>query len=329
MIFDRFLNAWNGPDSPRRRRTRGIARLGVVELRGAIPLIDPHPRRIRGLEFDPARRVAVMAVVNRTPDSFHDRGATFALDAAVAAALRAVEAGADWVDIGGVPFGRGPAVGEQEELDRVIPVVEAVVAASPAVVSVDTTNAIVAEAAIGAGAGVINDTSGYWDERMPSVVARSDATIVLTHSLHPPRSEPVEPVYADVVEDVRAHLARLVERSRAAGIDADRIIVDPGHDLNKNTLHSLELIRRLPEIVALGYPTLVALSNKDFIGETLDRPRGERVIGSVAGVVACVLAGARIVRVHDVAETVDAVRMAEAIMGLRPPARIWHNAGQN
>ncbi|HWL02665.1 MAG TPA: dihydropteroate synthase [Microbacteriaceae bacterium] len=300
-----------------------------MELRGAIPLIDPQPRRIGGRVFDPASRVAIMAVVNRTPDSFHDRGATFALDAAVAAALRATELGADWVDIGGVPFGRGPAVGEQEELDRVIPVVEAVVAATEAIVSVDTTNAVVAEAAMRAGAGVINDTSGYWDPRMPEVVARTGAAIVLTHSLHPPRSEPVEPVYADVVADVREHLEGLIERSRAAGVSDDRIIVDPGHDLNKNTLHSLELIRRLPEIVGLGYPTLVALSNKDFIGETLDRPRGERVMGSVAGVVACVLAGARVVRVHDVAETVDAVRMTEAILGLREPARVWHNAGQN
>ena len=300
-----------------------------MELNGAIPLIDPRPRLIGGREFDPAHRVAIMAVVNRTPDSFHDRGATYALDAAVAAAVRATEAGADWVDIGGVPFGRGPVVSEQEELDRVIPVVEAVLAATPVIVSVDTTNAVVAQAAIAAGAGVINDTSGYWDPRMPGVVAESGATVVLTHSLHPPRSEPVEPVYADVVVDVRAHLKELVERSRAVGIADDRIVVDPGHDLNKNTLHSLELIRRLPEIVALGYPTLVALSNKDFIGETLDRPRGERVIGSIAGAVACVLTGARIVRVHDVAETVDAVRMAEAVLGLREPARVWHNAGQN
>lgn len=300
-----------------------------VELSGRIPLIDAQPRRIGGRTFDFANRVAVMAVVNRTPDSFHDRGATFALDAAVAVSLAAVEAGADWVDVGGVPFGRGPAVGEQEELDRVIPVVEAVAAASPVIISVDTTNAVVAEAAVRAGAGVINDTSGYWDPRMPDVVARTGAAIVLTHSLHPPRSEPVAPVYADVVADVRAHLVGLVDRSLAAGIPADRIIVDPGHDLNKNTLHSLELIRRLSEIVELGYPTLVALSNKDFIGETLDRPRGERIIGSVAAAVACVIAGARIVRVHDVAETVDAVRMTEAILGLREPVRVWHNAGQN
>jgi len=299
-----------------------------VDLDGVVPLLDPRPRTIGGREFDLARRVVVMAVVNRTPDSFHDRGATFALDAAVAASLRAIEAGADWIDVGGVPFGRGPVVGEQEELDRVVPVVEAVAGAG-AVVSVDTTSAAVAEAAIRAGAAVINDTSGFWDPRMPEVVAASGAAVVLTHSLHPPRSEPAKPEYGDVVAEVRDRLAELVGRSIAAGIGADRIIVDPGHDLNKNTLHSLELVRRLPEIVALGYPTLVALSNKDFVGETLDRPRGERVAGSLAAAVACVLAGARIVRVHDVAETVDAVRMAEAVLGLREPARVWHNNGQN
>jgi dihydropteroate synthase len=300
-----------------------------VQLDGSIPLLDARPRRIGAREFDFAHRVAVMAVVNRTPDSFHDQGATFALDAAVAASVAAVDAGADWVDVGGVPFGRGPEVGEQEELDRVVPLVAAVAASTEAVISVDTFSAAVAEAAVAAGASVINDTSGYWDARMPEVVARTGATVVLTHSMHPPRSEPTRPLYGDVVDDVRAHLAGLIERSLAAGIPGDRLIVDPGHDLNKNTRHSLELIRRLPEIIALGYPTLVALSNKDFIGETLDRPRGERVIGSVASAVACVIAGARIVRVHDVPESVDAIRMVEAALGLREPARVWHNDGQN
>ncbi len=299
-----------------------------MNLDGAIPLLDPSPRMIGGRAFDFASRVAVMAVVNRTPDSFHDRGATFALDAAVDASLRAVGLGADLVDVGGVPFGRGPEVSEQEELDRVIPVVAAVAEAG-VIVSVDTTRAVVAEAAIGAGAAVINDTSGFWDPRMPAVVAASEAALVLTHSLWPPRSEPARPEYDDVVAAVRGHLAGLVRRSLEAGIRPDRLIVDPGHDLNKNTLHSLELGRRLSEIAALGYPTLVALSNKDFIGETLDRPRGERVIGSIAAAVACVIAGARIVRVHDVAETVDAVRMAEALLGLREPVRVWHNNGQN
>lgn len=302
---------------------------GGAGLDGAIPLLDPSPRRIGGRDFDFARRVAVMAVVNRTPDSFHDQGATFALDRAVAASLAAVEAGADWVDVGGVPFGRGPEVGVQEELDRVVPLVEAVAGSTDAVISVDTFNSVVAEAAVAAGAAVINDTSGFWDPGMPAVVAGSGATVVLTHSIHPPRSEPTRPVYGDVVVDVVARLDELIARSLDAGIPADRLIIDPGHDLNKNTRHSLELIRRLPEIVALGYPTLVALSNKDFIGETLDRPRGERVIGSIAAAVACVIAGARIVRVHDVAETVDAVRMTEAALGLREPARVWHNDGQN
>ena len=270
-----------------------------------------------------------MAVVNRTPDSFHDQGATFALDRAVAASLRAVEAGADWVDIGGVPFGRGPAVSTEEELDRVVPLVQAVAAASDVVISVDTTNAVVARAAVAAGAAVVNDTSGFWDPEMPAAVAESGACIVLTHSLHPPRSEPVRPVYDDVVDVVRAFLESRIERALAAGIAPDRLIVDPGHDLNKNTYHSLELCRRLPEIVALGYPTLVALSNKDFIGETLDRPQRERLTGSLAAAVACVIAGARIVRVHEVEPTVDAVRMTEAILGMREPAYAIHNNGTN
>jgi len=300
-----------------------------VDLHPAIPLLDPAPRRIGRREFDFTRRAAVMAVVNRTPDSFHDQGATFALDRAVAASLRAVEAGADWVDIGGVPFGRGPAVSTEEELDRVVPLVEAVAAASDVVISVDTTNAVVARAAVAAGAAVVNDTSGFWDPEMPAAVAESGACIVLTHSLHPPRSEPVRPVYDDVVDVVRAFLESRIERALAAGIAPDRLIVDPGHDLNKNTYHSLELCRRLPEIVALGYPTLVALSNKDFIGETLDRPQRERLTGSLAAAVACVIAGARIVRVHEVEPTVDAVRMTEAILGMREPAYAIHNNGTN
>ena len=294
-----------------------------------IPLIDPTPRRIGAREFDFQRRVAVMAVVNRTPDSFHDQGATFALDRAVAASLRAVGLGADWVDVGGVPFGRGPSVSVEEELDRVVPLVAAVAAASDVVISVDTTSAVVAGAAVAAGASVVNDTSGFWDPDMPAAVAESGASVVLTHSLHPPRSEPVKPVYDDVVDVVRAFLGERIERALGAGIPGDRLIVDPGHDLNKNTHHSLELIRRLGDIVDLGYPTLVALSNKDFIGETIDRPQRERLHGSLAAAVACVIAGARIVRVHEVGPTVDAVRMAEAALGLREPAYAIHNNGTN
>ncbi len=267
-----------------------------------------------------------MAIVNRTPDSFFDQGATFALDRAVAHALRAIELGADWVDVGGVPFGRGPAVSVEAEIDRVVPVVEAVLAVRPgAVISVDTNRAAVARAAIRAGAAVVNDTSGLADPEMAGVIAEGGAHVVITHSVGPPRQEKPPARFDDVVDEVRAFLQERVGRAEAAGIPRSRIIIDPGHDLDKNTLHSLELTRRLHELGGLGLPLLVAVSNKDFIGETLDRPKHERLAGSLAALTACILAGARIVRVHDVAQSVDAVRMTEAILGLRPPARLEHN----
>ncbi len=268
-----------------------------------------------------------MAIINRTPDSFFDRGATFALDRAVTASLAAIDDGADLVDIGGVPFGRGPAVSLEEEVDRVVPVVAAIRAASDIAISVDTFNADVARLSIEAGASVINDTSGLWDERMTAVLAPTDATLVLTHSLAPPRSEPPKPEYADVTAEVIEFLRDRVARSEAAGIGRDRLIVDPGHDLNKNTLHSLELTRRLAELVALGLPTLVAVSNKDFVGESIDRERGQRLEGSIAAAVVSIINGARIIRMHDVRAAVAAARMTETILGMREPAYLRHNFG--
>jgi dihydropteroate synthase len=286
-------------------------------------------RQIGARTFNFDRQVAVMAIINRTPDSFFDAGRTFGLDSAVAAALVAVGDGADWVDVGGVPFGRGPAVGVQEEIDRVVPVVEAIAAESDVVISVDTTNAEVARASILAGAGVINDTSGLYDPDMATAVAASDATLVLTHSLQPPRSEPPRPEYDDVVEEVVDFLRNRMSRALAAGIPSERLIVDPGHDLNKNTFHTLELTRRLEEVVELQLPVLVAVSNKDFIGETLDRAKDQRLEGSIAAAVICILKGARIVRMHDVPATVAAVRMTEAILGFREPAYAIHNRGDS
>jgi len=276
----------------------------------------------RALDFD---RVSVMAVINRTPDSFYDRGSTFALDSAVESALRAVDAGADWVDIGGVPFGRGPEVPLDEELDRVIPVVEAIGAASDVVISVDTHRAEVARAAIAAGAHVINDTSGLGDAAMAGVVAASDAYLVLTHSIGPPRAEKPAARYDDVVAEVIAFLQERVDRAEAAGVSRERLVVDPGHDLDKNTLHSLELTRRFEEFGLLGLPLLAAVSNKDFVGESIDRAQGERLEGSIAAMVVCILKGARVVRMHDVPQAVAAARMTEAILGLRPPVRLEHN----
>ncbi len=295
---------------------------------GEAQRVSNSAQRVIGTRtFDFDREVAVMAVINRTPDSFFDKGATYALDKAVEASLKAAKDGADWVDIGGVPFGRGPVVSVEQELERVVPVVAAISAASDVVISVDTFNAQVASAAIAAGAAVINDTSGLFDPDMASAVAATDATLVLTHSMSPPRAEPPKPEYVDVVHEVIAFLRDRIERAKAAGIRDDRIIVDPGHDLNKNTYHSLELTRRLHEIAALGYPTLAAVSNKDFIGEMTDRKQGERLEGSLAAAVFCILEGARIVRMHDVPATVAAVRMVEGILGWRKPAWTIHNMG--
>lgn len=266
-----------------------------------------------------------MAIINRTPDSFFDKGATFALDRAVDAALAAVADGADWVDIGGVPFGRGAPVSLAEEIDRVVPVIAAISSRSDVVISVDTTSAEVARLSIGAGASVINDTSGFSDPAMAGTVAASDATLVITHSNGIPRSEPQTPRYDDVVDEVVEYLLARVAQAEAADIPRDRLIVDPGHDLNKNTVHTLEVTRRLQEVVAIGLPTLVAVSNKDFIGESIDREQGRRQTGSIAAAVICIMNGARIVRMHDVPAAVDAVRLTEAVLGFRAPAYARHN----
>jgi dihydropteroate synthase len=275
--------------------------------------------------FDFDRQVAVMAIINRTPDSFFDKGATFALDRAVAAALAAAADGADWVDIGGVPFGRGDPVSLVEEIDRVVPVIAAIRAQSDVVISVDTTSAEVARLSIEAGASVINDTSGFSDPGMAGVVAASTASMVITHSNGVPRSEPQSPHYDDVIGEVVAYLRERVEQAEAAGIPRDRLVVDPGHDLNKNTMHTLEITRRLQEVVAIGLPTLAAVSNKDFIGEAIGREQGQRQSGSIAAAVICIMNGARIVRMHDVAAAVDAVRLTEAVLGFRQPAYARHN----
>lgn len=284
-----------------------------------------HPvRTIGGRVFDFSREVAVMAIVNRTPDSFYDRGATFALKAAVSAARRATAAGADWVDIGGTKFAPGPAVEISEEIDRVIPVIEAL-SDSGVVISVDTFHPDVALASISAGAHVINDTTGVHDPAMAEIVGDSNATLVITHSLAAPRMAYPAPTYVDVVDEVATFLRERVELAVSRGVPLERIVIDPGFDLNKNTSHSLELTRRLGEITALGIPTLAAVSNKDFIGETLNRERDARVEGSLAAAVFCILQGARIVRMHNVAVAVDAVRMTEAILGFREPAYLRHN----
>lgn len=288
------------------------------------PVTHGPVRRFGPSTVDLNRRVAVMAIINRTRDSFFDQGRTFSLDACVAACREAVAAGADIVDIGGVPFSPdAEPVTEDEEIERVLPVVAAV---SPLVaVSVDTVRPAVAQAAISAGASIINDTSGLRDVRLADAAAATGAQLVLTHSLAAPGVHLRRPQYGDVVGEIVAFLTERIATAREHGVRDDQLIVDPGPDLNKNTLHTLEVVRRFAEFTALGFPTLIAVSNKDVIGEILDRPRTDRLAGSLAATVACVLAGGRIVRCHDVAPTVDAVRMAEAILGTREPSYLHHN----
>nr|WP_308494006.1 dihydropteroate synthase [Microbacterium protaetiae] len=264
-----------------------------------------------------------MAIVNRTPDSFYDHGTTFSLDAAVASGVAAFDAGADLVDVGGVKFAPGEPLPVEDEIERVVPVVRALARIGP--VSVDTFHAEVARAAIEAGAAVINDTTGVHDPAIAEVVADSEATLVVAHSLAAPRTQHPLPHYDDVIDDIAAFLRERVALAEEHGVPRERIIIDPGHDLNKNTRQTLELTRRLAELAENGLPMLVALSNKDFIGETLARGRDQRLTGSLAAAVFCATQGARVFRVHNVRESVDALRMIEAILGWREPAYELHN----
>lgn len=304
---------------------------GMTTSDPAAPFFSPplrHPVHTFGTRtLDFRQQVALMAIINRTPDSFYDGGATFALEAAVAASLAAVADGADWIDIGGVPFAPGPALSAYEESERVVPVIQAVSAASDVIISVDTFLPEVAARSIAAGAHVINDTSGLANPEIAEVVASTGAHLIITHSLAKPRTVYPRPSYQDVVKEVSAFLAEKVELAISLGVPADKIIVDPGHDLNKNTLHTLEITRRFNEIAALGFPALAAVSNKDFIGETLQQAKTERLEGSLATGVICILGGARILRMHNVASAHSAIRMTEAVMGWRQPAYLKHNMG--
>jgi dihydropteroate synthase len=281
------------------------------------PVLDLPRRRL-----ELGRRAAVMGIVNRTPDSFYDRGATYAFDTALAHARRLVAEGADLVDIGGVKGGPGAEVTVAAELERVVPFVEALRAAEPDVlISVDTFRAPVADAAMAAGADVINDVTGLHDPEVLDVVVAREAGYVAMHHGGRPRTRPFRRTYVpDVTAAVVEHCRALTERAMEAGVPRGRLLVDPGHDFQKTTAHSLELTRRLPELAVLGFGVLVALSNKDFIGEALDAPLDRRVDGSLAAAVFSLERGAHVLRVHEVQRTVDAVRMTEVLLGRRPPA---------
>jgi len=255
-----------------------------------------------------------MGIVNVTPDSFSDGGANFDPRAAFVSARAMSAAGAALIDVGGESTRPGSGeVSPAEELARVLPVVRDL-AARGAVVSVDTRHATVAAECVTAGAAVINDISGFSDPAMVALAASCDAGLVVMHMQGEPRTMQEEPHYGDVVAEVSAYLLGQAASLEAAGVARERIALDPGIGFGKTTAHNLELLRRLDEIVALGYPVLVGASRKRFIGEItgVTEPR-DRLAGSVAAALAAVEHGAAIVRVHDVAETVQALAIAHAV----------------
>ncbi|ONM50794.1 dihydropteroate synthase [Nocardia donostiensis] len=268
-------------------------------------------------------RALVMAIVNRTPDSFYDRGATFSDDAAMAAVARAVDEGADLVDIGGVKAGPGSTVTAAEESRRVVPFVAAIRQRFPELlISIDTWRAEVARAAVAAGADLINDTWAGADPDLVLVAAETGVGIVCSHTGGAiPRTRPHRVRYDDVLAEVTDTVVRAAEAALAAGVRRDSILIDPTHDFGKNTYHGLELLRGVDVLVKTGWPVLMALSNKDFIGETLGVGLSERLEGTLAATAWSAAAGARVFRVHEVAATRRVVDMIAAIQGTRPPAR--------
>lgn len=263
-----------------------------------------------------------MAIVNRTPDSFFDAGATFGEDAAMDAVHRAVADGADLVDIGGVKAGVGPEVTESEEIRRVVPFVARVRDAFPELpISVDTWRSGVAVAACEAGADLINDTWAGADPGLGDVAARFGAGIVCSHTGGAaPRTNPYRVAYSDVVAAVIEQTTAAARRMVALGVPRTGVLIDPTHDFGKNTWHSLELVHRTGELSATGWPVLMALSNKDFVGETLDLPVDQRLEGTLAATAIAAWLGAAVVRAHQVRATRRVVEMAASVAGTRPPA---------
>ncbi|MFI8484636.1 dihydropteroate synthase [Streptomyces rubrogriseus] len=269
-----------------------------------------------------AHEPVIMAIVNRTPDSFYDRGATFGDEPALARVEQAVAEGAAIIDVGGVKAGPGDEVSAAEEARRTVGFVAEVRRRHPdVVISVDTWRHEVGEAVCEAGADLLNDAWGGVDPKLAEVAARYGVGLVCTHAGGAePRTRPHRVTYDDVVADVLRVTLGLAERAVGLGVPQESVLIDPGHDFGKNTRHSLEATRRLGEMVETGWPVLVSLSNKDFVGETLDRPVKERLIGTLATTAVSAWLGARVYRVHEVAETRQVLDMVATIAGHREPA---------
>ena len=284
---------------------------------------EPGPLVLHGRSFPPGR-LLLMAIVNRTPDSFYRPGLTWDEGAAVERVHQVVAEGADILDVGGVPAKPGAEVTALEEMRRVVPFIAAVRAAYPdLVVSADTWRHEVGRAACEAGADLLNDTWGGWDPELTEVAAEFGAGLVCSHAGGlPPRTRPFRVSYPDVVADVLDRVLGLADRAVRTGVDPAGIIIDPAHDFGKNSWHSLEITRRLGELIATGWPVLMSASRKDFVGETLGTGVDDRLFGTLAVTAVGAWLGARIFRAHDVAQTRQALDMVAAIRGDLVPARM-------
>lgn len=304
-----------------RLRSEARADPALAELARSLgELLDapaPPARLVLGERtFELGRRTLVMGVVNVTPDSFSDGGRFLDPASAIEHGERLARAGADILDIGGESTRPGaPRVSAEEELERILPVLRGLRERTAVPLSVDTTKAAVAREALAAGAVLVNDVSGFgFDPELAGVVARAGAACCLMHIQGTPETMQARPAYQDVVEEVCAFLREAVGRAERAGIQRDRILIDPGIGFGKTPGHNLFLLRRLPDLRALGLPILVGTSRKSFLGGLTGKPVSERLaatLGSVAAIAA--LSGVDAVRVHDVAEVQDALRVAEAI----------------
>lgn len=273
--------------------------------------------RLRGRTFVPGE-TGLLAIINRTPDSFYDEGRYLDDEAALTAVARAVTDGADAVDVGGVKAGPGPDVSAAEELRRVVPFVAAIRAAYPdLVISVDTWRASVADAACAAGADLINDAWAGHDPELSAVAGAHGVGYLCAHTGgHPPRTDPHRVRYDDVVAETVADLTRQADAALAAGVREDGLLIDAAQDFGKNTYHSLQVTGQVSALIATGWPVLLAVSNKKFIAETLglDGRKSDRIIGTLATTAVAAWEGVRMVRAHDVAQTRQVLDM---VTGLR------------
>jgi dihydropteroate synthase len=273
---------------------------------------------LRGRSAELGARTWVMGVLNVTPDSFSDGGRFLAPEDALAQGLGLFEAGADIVDVGGEstrPRGSRP-LDPDAEIRRVVPVIEALRERGAGPLSVDTTKSAVARAALDAGADLVNDVSAFtFDPALAGVVAERGVPAVLMHLRGDFATMHADPRYEDVMGEVVEELGERVQAAVSAGVPAEQILVDPGLGFSKAAPHSLEAIRRLPEMASLDRPVVAGPSRKSFIGKVLDLPVEDRLMGTAAAVAACVLAGAHVVRVHEVVPMLQVVRMCDALRG--------------